>query len=56
MRARTDLNRAQMLVARRADGDLEAASTLAQRAHTTATSQGYAAIQRDAELVFDELP
>jgi hypothetical protein len=56
MRARVDLNRAQMFVARGANGDLAAASSLAQRAHTIATSQGYAAIQRDAELVFDELP
>ena len=56
MRARTDLNRAQMLLARDAEGDRGAASPLAQRAHDIAKAQGYAAVQRDAELVLIELP
>ena len=54
MRARTDLNRAQMFAARNAGGDPKAACSFAQRAHGIASAQGYAAIQRDAGLVLDE--
>ena len=54
MRARTDLNRAQFFVARDAGGDRVAATDFAERAREVAIAQGYAAVQRDAELVLME--
>ena len=45
-----------MLIARGTEGDPEAASDFAQRAHGIAKTQGYAALRRDAELILEQLP
>jgi hypothetical protein len=54
--ARTELSWGTMLAGRRAPGDIERASELLTRAHTAATAEGYATVERRAAAALQLLP